>query len=446
MRILLTLLLLAPSFLNAQLGYSTKELDPFVFYNYQRNCFTIIDDSTGCHEYNPIKKQWETRKLKMILDEPFSLFLKKFLVLHEKNSEIFFVDRGCGQVYIMKNDSIYRHDHSFHHQNQFGGLFFIYNNEPHIFGGYGLFSSKNIITRYSLEEREWYHYEIKGDAPKPRKNTRGKIVNGKLYIVGGFCPANDMQKSYFDFWVFDFTKLTWTNRGNIIKIPVSVCEKDDGLITFSEEYCVSESFIYKFNFAKNKVDLFKNIMASKLKAIFTVNNLSLIYKINHNSDFCEFEIVENYKLAPYASVLLFEKPESNSSRSLIIFIISSVCIILFVLIQLLKSRSKRKVKTISHSFDPMELKLLALFFENESQGIEISLINDIVNQDNPSIDTLKKRRENLVRELKSKISKDCKIPVEMVLIEEKNAIDKRIKIMKLNPVVLKRYARLFNAN
>jgi hypothetical protein len=192
MRILLTILLLFPFLSNAQNEYSTRELFPFVFYNYQRNCFTIIDDSTGCHEYNPTKNTWETRKLKMVINEPFSKFLENFVVLNEKNSEIFFVDRGCGQVYILKNDSIYRHDHSFHHQNQYGGLFFIYNNEPHIFGGYGLFTYKNIITRYDLEDREWYHYEVKGDSPKPRKAAKGGRKN---YNPGQKRRATEVETS-----------------------------------------------------------------------------------------------------------------------------------------------------------------------------------------------------------------------------------------------------------
>ncbi len=246
MRILLTILLLFPFLSNAQNEYSTRELNPFVFYNYQRNCFTIIDDSTGCHEYNPTKKQWETRKLKMVIDEPFSKFLENFVVLHEKNSEIFFVDRGCGQVYILKNDSIYRHDHSFHHQNQFGGLFFIYNNEPHIFGGYGLFTYKNIITRYDLEDREWYHYEIKGDSPKPRKAAKGNFVNGKLYVFGGERFLYDKKTNYFDCWVFDFKTLKWTNIGNTNNSPTSQMESENLNITFSEGVCSLNCVKYFF--------------------------------------------------------------------------------------------------------------------------------------------------------------------------------------------------------
>lgn len=207
---------------------------------------------------------------------------------------------------------------------------------------------------------------------------------------------------------------------------------------------ISPTLIYQFNFPKNKIEIFKNPFSSKLKNIIKFDNLSLLYKIDHHGDFSKFEIVDNYHLVHRSSIDIVKQIEPNSKPLILIAIISFICLVILCFV--LKSRFKRKVKTSKHSFDPMELKLLALFFENENQGIEISLINDIVNQDNPSIDTLKKRRENLVRELKSKISKECKIPVETVFLEEKSALDKRIKIMKLNPVVLKRYAGLFDAN
>lgn len=444
MRIFLTILIFLPFFSCAQTEYVTKQLYSFFFYNHQRNCFTVIDDSNSCHEYNPIKKQWETRKLKMFIEEPFSKFLENFLVLHEKNSEIFFVDRGCGQVYVLKNDSIYRHDHSFHHQNQFGGLFFIYNNEPHIFGGYGLFTTKNIVTRYDLEDREWYHYEFQGNAPKSRKNSMGKVVNNKLYITGGYYPVLGKENRINDLWVFDFKNISWKYLGATQRISTSQLEVDNLTVSFSDDFWVSSTKICKFNFVKNKIAIFKNPLPYKLKKIIKIKNLILFCKMNSTGDFANYSVVENYKFVPYASKNLVEIPKSNFSFGLIIVIFTFILTCL--LLMFLKRKNKQKIISVNNSFDPMELKLLELFYKNENQGIEISFINDIVNQDNPSIDTLKKRRENLVRELKNKISKECKIPVETVFLEEKSVLDKRIKIMKLNPIVFKKYTGLFDSN
>jgi len=73
------------------------------------------------------------------------------------------------------------------------------------------------------------------------------------------------------------------------------------------------------------------------------------------------------------------------------------------------------------------------------EGIEISEVSDFVNTDNPSIDTLKKRREGLIKSLKSKISQDAKIPIHEVIMESKSAQDKRIKILVLNSKAIEKY-------
>ena len=76
------------------------------------------------------------------------------------------------------------------------------------------------------------------------------------------------------------------------------------------------------------------------------------------------------------------------------------------------------------------------------EGIEISEVSDFVNYDNPSIDTLKKRREGLIKSLKLKISNDAKIPIHEVIMESKSAQDKRIKILVLNSKAIEKYRLL----
>ena len=196
-----------------QTEYTSKKDIPYIFYNYHREKFTVIDDSTGCHEYNEKTKTWDFRPLTFELEVPFARFLTIYNLLHEKGSEIFFVDKGCGMVYVLKNDTVKRHDRSFHHANQFDGTFFLYKGHPHIFGGYGLFQYKNIITRYDINDKEWYTYDFSGSAPEPRTHAPGWVENNKFYIVGGFGGDTKLRKSLNDVWMFDFKLLKWTRLG-----------------------------------------------------------------------------------------------------------------------------------------------------------------------------------------------------------------------------------------
>lgn len=85
-----------------------------------------------------------------------------------------------------------------------------------------------------------------------------------------------------------------------------------------------------------------------------------------------------------------------------------------------------------------ERDLLSLFSAHQEKGIEIHQINDLLNFGDPSIDTLKKRREQLLKEFKYKLSKHFNIELNEVFLEERMSTDKRMKIMFLNPLIFER--------
>ena len=85
--------------------------------------------------------------------------------------------------------------------------------------------------------------------------------------------------------------------------------------------------------------------------------------------------------------------------------------------------------------DSREKELLAFFIKNINQGIEISQLNDFVNGDQPSIDTLKKRREILLKDFKTKISNETNIDFNEIFKELKHPEDRRIKLLIINPKV-----------
>ena len=54
---------------------------------------------------------------------------------------------------------------------------------------------------------------------------------------------------------------------------------------------------------------------------------------------------------------------------------------------------------------------------------------------NPIRDSVKQRRENLLKDFKTKISTETLIPFEDIFQEHKHSEDKRIKLLILNPKV-----------
>jgi hypothetical protein len=58
-----------------------------------------------------------------------------------------------------------------------------------------------------------------------------------------------------------------------------------------------------------------------------------------------------------------------------------------------------------------------------------------VNEDSPSVDAIKKRRENLLDLFKAEISLKCNLAPNDVFTTTQHINDKRMKVIILNPVV-----------
>jgi hypothetical protein len=429
-----------------QIVHETKNAIPYTFYNHERQKFTIIEDSTGCLEYNEKTKKWEFRKIVYQLQEPFKNFLFDYIFLHEKGSKLFFIDRGGGHVYVLENDTLKRHDRSFHHKNQYGGTFFLYKGQPHIFGGYGLFTMKNIITYYNVKEREWFVHQVTGDLPKPRYQAHGMLVGDIFYVAAG---CYDSGKHYDDVWKFDFTKLKWSLLGKIKKslFTYTLFTPDfRGRGNFTQQFISSGINLFELDYPNKQIIKYPTGNAFIIKDVNIYNNL-IIYTKVAKDEFTYQVIIENksdfFKNKKETIPLLADIPKQGDKSSLgivsvgiLIFVLLAL-LILFIIIYIKKRRSQRFI-----DLSPSEKELLELMCLKGEEGIEISEVSDFVNTDNPSIDTLKKRREGLIKSLKIKISQDAKIPIHEVIMESKSAQDKRIKILVLNSKAIEKYRLL----
>ena len=431
MRLFLVFILFSSLFCRAQVEYISNEEFPLIFYNFHTNKYTIIDDSSGCHEFNLKKNKWEFRKLHFNLNESFKDFLKGYEVLHEKNSKIFFVDKGCGQVYILENDTIKRDDRSSHHKNQYGGTFFLYKREPHIFGGYGLFSYKNLITRYDIIDKEWYGFEIKGTQPKPMYMAFGKVENDNFYLLSGNIQSK--TKELKEVWSFNFKTKKWKNFG---KFNHQLNNRTFEIYPFSfHEYIMGENFIIQILFSKRKYVKYVLNIHNKVQNIIPHLSFLLIHKINSNTRKSEIIIT---KKASFLNKIVFKKDLIKTSKSDNTFVFIIICsgLIFIGLIFRFKTIKKRKRNLfIESELDSREKELLAFFIKNIDHGVEISQINDFVNGDQPSIDTLKKRREILLKDFKTKISNATNIHFDEIFKEFKHLEDRRIKLLIINPKV-----------
>jgi hypothetical protein len=441
------LLLLSPFFV-----FSQKRLDlvyekAFTFYDYPEKVFCALDDSTFIWKYNAKKEKWEKSPIELRIDLPFVKFLNDFVPMYEKGTPVYFVSAGCGVVYVKNGNTIKRHDHSFYHMNQYAGAYFMDEGEPRIYGGYGLFTNKNIITRYDTTEHEWY--VVNTGIKTPPAGIRGLIKksNNHYYVFDGFRGIG-RNYSYQDrVWSLDLKTLKWKSIGRLN--PKIQEKRREGFYelfqTIGNGYSCFENDIVSYDFEKMRYKKYKFNEPKLYKKIIRVDSLFLLCKMT--SQYLRFIVISDSTFlekfdCEEGEIIL---KESNSSISTLVIIFSFLTILFLFFVWQIKKRKtlriKRKNKTENtllieaDEFNQTELELLQLLFTHQESGLEISFINDLVNHDQPSIDTLKKRREILLKDLRYKLAAKFNIPQEEVFIERRMENDKRMKLLFLNELV-----------
>jgi hypothetical protein len=198
---------------------------------------------------------------------------------------------------------------------------------------------------------------------------------------------------------------------------------------------MGDNFIIQILFSEKKYVKYYLNIHNKVQNIIPHLSYLLIHKINSNTRKSEIIIT---KKATFLNKIVFKKDliKTTKSDNTFVFIIICIGLIFIVLIFRFKSHKKRKGSLfIESELDSREKELLAFFIKNINQGIEISQINDFVNGDQPSIDTLKKRREILLKDFKTKISNETNIDFNEIFKELKHPEDRRIKLLIINPKV-----------
>jgi hypothetical protein len=91
-------------------------------------------------------------------------------------------------------------------------------------------------------------------------------------------------------------------------------------------------------------------------------------------------------------------------------------------------RSQKKL--VKSDFSAIEWEVLNLI---RNQGeMELSALNTYFNEEGLSHETLKKRRESFVKNIRIKIAFITRKPIDEILIESKHNADKRMKIIHWN--------------
>ena len=369
----------------------------------------------------------------------------------------YLVDAGCGPVITFKDSLFNRIDNSFRHRNQYYAAPFVHHKKIYLWGGYGLFTFKNILTYYSFESNEWLLAKCENsDIINPSRNVFSIIINDTLFVFGGttnFVYQNEELRTNHNLYSFDLKTKTW-RKGK--EIQEGIFEKDIPRI-YHRPFQI-ESSLYYLNSLNQIIevkpfeDQLNTYLIKDYKAINSIiyhkkeKKVSYVYFDPQNKLKVKSENFSDFKGALISSIPLYKKEKSTMLLEYFLYTI----LLLFVIILIYRSKKYFKPKKEELVFSnqkqrfsynnkiinltQLQVDILKVFYSNDNTYVTLNTLNDIIakHHDDINYPTLLKRRENVLKELSIELSLVLGIPKKHLFLKRRNNEDKRIKEIKLN--------------
>jgi hypothetical protein len=377
----------------------------------------------------------------------------------EIGKKTYLVHQACGPVLEFRNDSIVRIDHSFLHKNQYYPVPFTYNNEIYLFGGYGLFTYKNIITRYDFKSGEWNQVQTRGNnIPEPRAVAYSLLQGNTLYVFGGKTEDENNIPKYKtvqpELWKLDLPTMTWSYVG---PYNPTLLTDSDIRIQYKDKLYIIEGYITELDFTKQTATKYSFKTYEDIKKHIIINDTIYgIFSNSQNKYYFKKMTIADLKGKFISATTFFEQDTTAD------FDYTTTGLIVLVIVVLLSIGYKKRIilfskpfkgivfdsqkevflhnkKTIIH-FEENEKKVLYFLLNHIDQFVSLNQLNELFeNPTQPETQSaIIKRREQAVNGLLNKVSKFTGISEEELLLERKNLEDKRLKDLLLLPQLLKK--------
>jgi hypothetical protein len=163
---------------------------------------------------------------------------------------------------------------------------------------------------------------------------------------------------------------------------------------------------------------------------------------NHHSrktfGFLELFTAKQFKDRFFERNLPLYEPKKKENSKGVLWIVLSVAICLLVCFGVLRFLKVRRLSAVASYDNPSSTMhdILKFWSSKSDYSIELSEINDFVNYDNPSPDTLKKRRETLLKQFCIEMAKRYNLQQDAIFSTQSHPKDKRMKILVLSTVLV----------
>ena len=393
------------------------------------------------------------------MNAPLAEFYHEYIL----DNTLYLVHGGGGVVLAYDGQNFDRIDRSFLHQNQYLGTPFVYQGSLYLFGGAGLFSSKDFVTRYDFEAREWYLQKTQGSIPALGFNHiyQGLIV-GESFYTSSSANTDASQEDKATQWGknaayrLDLKTWTWHYLGGLTPVPLAgnkgipELQNNIGFQSQGKYYYQSQEGLVCLDFVNNILRIYKDqkLQYSSVKSDLIGYSASGNLLLSYCDSADRFNIVAVSE-ATLADHLIYEdsfyQEDINAFYSTIISLLALILFIALVVVLLTQLRSEgRLVIRIKQALFIYKGKRIVVFSEPERDllitlalegKMSLPAIEDLVSDAIDSSAVRIKKRERLIKSLNDKIgalfNESPKYRSEYFLFDA-DTEDRRIRVVALN--------------
>lgn len=380
---------------------------------------------------------------------------------YQIGNKTFLVDEGCGPVVTYKNGTFERIYNSFQHRNQYNAIPFHKNGQVYLWGGNGMFTYKNIFTKFNFKTGNWEkvnHSSENNLSPQSKSSQFNFRNNDELYVFGGYDKFSSKQSYKSDhldrsIWKLDLNSFEWDKVGKL-KLDVfnELQDTRGGFVIKSENKTVFvRNNIYEIDIKNNTLKVYKQKTERKLLALIShprSKNISYVHRNSNGQLEGNTELYRDFKGDLLQETKLYSPklPLKGMALTVGIIILTFVCFCIKSKINYSRMEHANKIVynklTDEFSFNEKVLidfsmpkkEILKLLMEQNNSFIALSELNSVITlePEKENYSAIKKRREVFLNELRREFSLMLGIEKDEIFKTKKNNVDRRIKEIKLN--------------
>lgn len=423
-------------------SYSQEFKSPILngsfLFTYKNQSYLISGDSIYS---NPKGIQWIAIKHNLIIND---------LVFFQDKLNGYLMHNSGGVIYKFDGLNFKRIDESFEFNTQYQSFPFLYKGSIYNFGGYGLFTFKNIITYFNESKKETEYLVTKtsiSKSPFGRKKMFGQIIGDNLFIGSGYGYDNNKEHGtrkatiLDDYWKFNLTSKTWDYLG----VGKTFTENDNYTIIYDfngKNLLVTKDRVCSIDIKENIVEFYNNANIDFLKSL--KQDISRTY-ITYNKFKDGFYLILDKpnlgnKLLFISTNKFLGKPTRTESlyyikdNSILYYLyLGLFLVILFLILVKRKKTNFKKInskrKEIDLILNEEEKQIFNLIFDTHPEFIQFPDLMDVF-ESHLSYESRKKKLRSSLYQIEDKIMEVLKSKSK-IFIERKNKEDLRIKEIKI---------------